>query len=77
MITPAAAQAPGARGQGSCLNLSRFLLRIDRCVDDDVGCSNSRVLVVDTQWGGGGVQGVYGENFSEVSEAESATGACH
>ena len=46
-------------------------------MDDDVRCSNSRVLVVDTQCGGGGVQGVYGENFSEVSEAESATGACH
>lgn len=46
-------------------------------MDDDVGCSNSRFLAVDTQCGGGGVQGIYGENFPEVSEAESATGACH
>lgn len=38
---------------------------------------NSRVLAVDSQCGGGGVQGVYGENFSKVSEAESATGACY
>lgn len=77
MITLAAAQGPGERGQGLCLNLSRFLLQTDGWVDDDVGCSKRPVLAVDTQCGGGGVQGVYGKNFSKVSEAESATGACH